>query len=77
MSNYYLLLSLILALSACAESSKEPNCQVEADVQMIKYPDGQTRKSDIWQCEGLPDGCVIVSFVNDPSLNFYKCEATQ
>lgn len=66
-----------LLLCACGEenggngtSSYQCN-RIDPNPYLVEYPDGQTRKSERWDCD---DGCAFFYFVNDLTVNFRTCD---
>ena len=68
------ILSFVL-LAACAKHDEQTQgpvtCEHQVDVAQVLYPDGITRKSEVWQCS---DGCYRYAWVNDHNVSFNSCE---
>jgi hypothetical protein len=70
------LIVLVLLNIACGRpkvfSDPPPvTCDImQSDARQIKYPDGLTRKSNVFSCT---NSCEWVQYVDDPSNNFYQC----
>ncbi len=71
------VLLLTLSTIACAKKNRESDartCTLRPDIQQVVYPDGVTRKSDIYDCSyesGVK--CVLTDYARDRSLSFMVC----
>lgn len=70
-----LLVGIALMLTACAKHDEQKEgpvtCEHQVDVAQAEYPDGVTRKSEVWKCS---DGCYKYAWVNDHNVTFNSCE---
>lgn len=58
---------LVLLLAACAPKHEGRTCYTEVNPQLITWPDGHIRKSDVARCS---NGMTRIAFVNDYSQYF-------
>lgn len=69
---------VIISLSACAKDKGERNvCALDednSDAQMVRYPDGVMRKSDIMKCSRYSDDCRLIQSTSDANIRFTYCQ---
>ncbi len=66
-----------LNLAACAsknEAQEPTTCTHDIDNYQVLFPDGFVRKSEVTTCVSQSKTCVYSSWVNDPKVNFVKCQ---
>ncbi len=72
MRNIIITVICVLALSACAKD-EHSNCEHQASAETVVYPDGVSRKSEVYVCS---NGCIWYSDV-DHRIDFFHHYVTQ